>query len=239
MRIKLVSDVHLEVNDLQKSYVKPLNNKVGEETTVCVLAGDIGNLEIPGYREFLLDTRSKYNYVLLVAGNHEMRGFDITEMNKHLSNLCKETGCIYLNRSSIVIDGIEFIGVTLWVHIYDDMIVEANNHFKEFEDTTIQHRKMTVSEMNKLNSDDIKYIKSKISLNTVVITHFPPSHHMCGFNNKLTQFYYNDMDELAKKALVWMSGHCHFSTIQDNMYSNSVGYEGQHTFFDPDFELTI
>nr|QBK93720.1 MAG: calcineurin-like phosphoesterase [Pithovirus LCPAC406] len=240
MRIKLVSDLHLEINDLQKSYVKALPH-IENKITVCVLAGDIGELDSPGYVDLLIDARSKYNHVLLVAGNHEMRGHDITEMHRYLDKLCKETGCVYLNRSSIVIDGIEFVGATLWVHINDDMITEANGHFREFKNTTINHRVLNVSELNKMNHDDIEYISSRIddSLNVIVVTHYPPSKLMCSINNKKTQFYCNDLDVLSAKALAWFSGHTHLSTRHLNMYSNSFGHSGQCTMFDENFELIV
>ncbi len=241
MRIKLVSDLHLERNDLRKSYVKALPY-VDNQITVCVLAGDIGELNSPGYPELLIDARSKYNHVLLVAGNHEMRGHDITEMHRYLDKLCKETGCVYLNKSSIVIDDIEFVGATLWVHVNDDMIIEASDHFlREFNSTTIDHRILNVSELNKMNHDDIEYISSRIdnSLNTIIITHYPPSRFMCSISNKKTQFYCNDLDVLAAKTLAWFSGHIHFSCSHLNMYSNSLGHSGQCTMFNEDFELDV
>ncbi len=241
MRIKLVSDIHLERNDLQKSYVKALPYIEGE-ITVCVLAGDIGELNSPGYPEILIDARNKYNHVLLVAGNHEMRGHDIMEIHRYLDKLCKETGCIYLNRSSTIIDGIEFVGATLWVHVDDDMIIEASDHlFREFNSTTIGHRILNVSELNKMNHDDIEYISSRIenSLNIIVVTHYPLSRLMCGIKNRKSQFYCNDLDVLAAKALACFSGHTHLSVRHLNMFSNSKGHSGQLTLFDEDFELVI
>ena len=238
LRIKLISDVHLEVNDPQNLSVKPLD-KDENDTTVCVLAGDIGNLTVPGYRDFLLDTRSKYNYVILVAGNHEMYGFDITDMHRCLSEMCKDTGCIYLNRSSVMIDGTEFIGATLWVNINDNMAAEAKQHFREFQCTTINQRPMNVTEYNKMHAADLEYIKSKISTEVIVVTHYPFSLRMCGIQDKKTRFYANDLEYLAEGFLAVLSGHSHYSHNIDNMFSNQVGYEGQFTFFNEDFELII
>nr|QBK93262.1 MAG: calcineurin-like phosphoesterase [Pithovirus LCPAC403] len=241
MRIKLVSDLHLESNDLKRSYVKALPYHEPKQTTVCVLAGDIGELPTPSYVDFLMDARSKYNYVLLVAGNHEMRGYDIAEMHRCLNKLCEDTGCVYLNRSSIIIEGIEFVGATLWVHISDNMNSEANDHFKEFKNVTVNNRIFTVSELNKINREDVEYITSRVenTLNVIVITHYPPSQFMCGIHNMKTQFYCNDLDVLASKALAWFSGHTHLSCVHLNMYSNAKGYPKQLTLFDEDFELMV
>ena len=240
IKIRLISDVHLEKNKLEDNYVKPIF-KQKEETTVCVLAGDIGNPTHPNYKKFLEDTRSKYNYVLLVAGNHEMYEFDVTEMHTYLRSLCIQTGCVYLQRDSIVIDGLEFSGATLWINIENDMITMAHEVLKELEITTVSQRKLTIEGYNRMHQDDLKFIEDRINdnSNAIIITHHPPSHRMSSINDGKTRFYCNSLDGLAKRCLVWCCGHSHHSTKQGNIFSNCVGYKGEFTLFDPNFELTI
>nr|QBK93628.1 MAG: calcineurin-like phosphoesterase [Pithovirus LCPAC404] len=240
VRIKLVSDIHLEVNNIADNYVESLPKKEGT-ITVCVLAGDIGNPTLITYRQFLVDARNKYDHVILVAGNHEYYNYDITEMNTYLHDLCIEVGCIFLQRESIVIDGLEFAGATLWVKISDFEQTMAHGVLKELDITTVSQRELTVAGYNELHDDDRKYLEERLNKNSnlIVISHHPPSRRMCGINNETTGFYCNDLDNMARRSLIWLSGHSHFSTHKDNMYTNCVGYPDEITFFDKDFELVV
>jgi hypothetical protein len=74
---------------------------------------------IDNYVNFLKHVKSKYKYVILVAGNHEYYhcenlGSKYREkIFLELKKICNDNNIIFLEKDSIVIENIKFIGTTL------------------------------------------------------------------------------------------------------------------------------
>ncbi len=105
MRIQLLSDLHLEYG----GEIPPL--APGAE--VVVLAGDLApaglrSIRIPA--EIWRDAA----HILFVPGNHEFHGCDIEEARRLLARDCADCGVTLLDTEAVTIDGIRFIGATLW-----------------------------------------------------------------------------------------------------------------------------
>ena len=139
MEIRLISDIHLEYRKLPYFVQPPINPYV---INVCVLAGDIGHPYVDLYGRLLEDARSKFDYVLVVPGNHEYyrhqdpdqsettfilnggqvnHSNDIQWMDQYMETVCQEKDCIFLNRKSVIIPtekgDIRFLGCTFWSSI--------------------------------------------------------------------------------------------------------------------------
>ena len=76
--IKIVSDIHLEfypsyrkVKKLFTLFKRDDDPKKSGITRILGLLGDIGNPYRKSYQEFLLNVSKYYDYVLIIAGNHE------------------------------------------------------------------------------------------------------------------------------------------------------------------------
>lgn len=76
--LKIVSDIHLEFYPSYRKIKKliPLFNRKDDPKTsgitrILGLLGDIGNPYRESYRGFLMDVSKYYDYVLIIAGNHE------------------------------------------------------------------------------------------------------------------------------------------------------------------------
>jgi hypothetical protein len=52
--------------------------------------------------------------VLFVPGNHEYDMQDFDEARLRLQRVCDRLGLIWLDRETVVMDGVRFIGTTLW-----------------------------------------------------------------------------------------------------------------------------
>ena len=114
MKIQLLSDLHLEAHPHWEPHPAP-----GAE--VLVLAGDIGSYQ-PGSQlidtDFGLGRFSPHQGwptpVLFVPGNHEYDAQDFDHAHARLRATCERLGLIWLERETVVLDGVRFVGTTLW-----------------------------------------------------------------------------------------------------------------------------
>lgn len=116
MKLQLLSDLHLERDPSFRAVPAP-----GADT--LILAGDIGSYQ-SGSRlsddTFGLERfspcrpDSPWRTVLYVPGNHEYDGLDFAETHGRLQTVCDRLQIIWLERSVVVLDGIRFVGTTLW-----------------------------------------------------------------------------------------------------------------------------
>lgn len=134
MKIKLVSDLHLEFSDI--------NITNDEGCDVLILSGDImiaqdlhDHLEVPSiyslpgelaglgrrqkavarYRDFLKRCSFQFPHVIYVAGNHEFYNGKFFAGIKYLEEECAKYPNVYfLERACKEIDDVLFVGGTLW-----------------------------------------------------------------------------------------------------------------------------
>ena len=117
MKIQLLSDLHLET---QPGFVPT----PAPGADVLVLAGDIGSYQpgsaLPalGDSDFGLARFSpRHGWptpVLFVPGNHEYDGLDFDAAHTRLRETCTRLGITWLEREVVVLDGVRFVGTTLW-----------------------------------------------------------------------------------------------------------------------------
>jgi Calcineurin-like phosphoesterase len=117
MNIQLLSDLHLESHpDWVPEYAPGAD--------VLVLAGDIGSyqagsaLQARGDVDFGLQRFSpRHGWptpVLFVPGNHEYDGMDFDDAHTRLRATCERLGITWLEREVVMLDGVRFVGTTLW-----------------------------------------------------------------------------------------------------------------------------
>ena len=114
MQIQLLSDVHLEAHPNWRGVPAP-------GADLLVLAGDIGSYQ-PGSAmsdgDFGLGQFSPHNVwptpVRFVPGNHESDGMDFDIAHNRLRETCDRLGLLWLERETMVLGGVRFVGTTLW-----------------------------------------------------------------------------------------------------------------------------
>ena len=115
MRIQLLSDLHLESDpDWQAAAVPGAD--------LLVLAGDVGSYQAGsrlggddfGLARFSPLRGGPWARVVYLPGNHEYDDLPLDETRDRLRRLCEELGLIWLDREVREIDGVRFIGCTLW-----------------------------------------------------------------------------------------------------------------------------
>ena len=258
MRVAYCSDLHLEFKKLE------LNNDVGAD--VLVLAGDVcvaesirrfpfyGNERKTGshheghslkFQHFFEHVSKQFPKVLYVAGNHEHYHGRFHKTNDSLVQAMKLIGdnIQVLDRSHVVIDGVTFIGATLWTDMdrgnemtkyavangmSDFRVITYNNHGN--------YRNLHASDTIYEHVRDLDYIKhvSKQSEKVVVISHHAPSHlsiHEMYRGHSLNSGYCSDLSDVMidrESIKFWIHGHVHnqfnYQIEQCNVLCNPRGY---------------
>lgn len=208
--IQIASDLHLEYNKIT-DYTKLIE----PTSPILILAGDIGNLyEYDKLKHFMEWCCDNFAIVIYVPGNHEYyKVYQQTvaykyELDFRLRQLEKELSNLYLlSRNCIEINGIYFVGCTLWT---------------EFKQKYLPHYIVRINGFNKYlynkeHFKDLKFIEKVLQYDkkVVVITHHPPI--IVNRNKKSRKYdslYNNNLGNFIEKhdnILAWISGHIHYN----------------------------
>jgi predicted phosphodiesterase len=233
MRIQLFSDLHLERDpDFQ-----PL---VHAGTDIVVLAGDIGSYQarsrLPdedfGLARFSpLREGAPSAKVLFVPGNHEFDGIEHDDAYDRLRRVCDYLGIVWLDREVLVIDGVRFVGTTLWSDFdalagsEQDLAKQLQARNKAFraanyylsKNTTFRKGEPVLAEAQREMSLDCQaWLREALAVPfdgpTVAVTHYAPSLRSADPRYGITPGtagFCNAMDDLIPYADLWIHGHLH------------------------------
>jgi hypothetical protein len=100
MKLNILSDLHLSQGALKL----PEN-----DATLVILAGDVARP-----REAVSWASGLAKPVLYVLGNHEFYGGNIGETLDELKRMCAGTNIQILDNDEVIVEGVRFLGTTLW-----------------------------------------------------------------------------------------------------------------------------
>ena len=180
MKIQVLSDLHLEHGGYLPEHQL--------EADVIVLAGDLAPCT-EGLIKLVAGHWSSAPHILYVLGNHEFYGTEIEETRARLETECAEAGIHLLDPGRVRIDGVRFIGATLWTDLVlegmADEIGAPMRVSREISDFlgAIQHqgRDFTTGESVERHRADRAFIERELEAaeragdRAVVITHHAPS----------------------------------------------------------------
>lgn len=233
MRIQLFSDLHLE----RYPHFVPA---IRDDTDVVILAGDIGSyqsgsrLETPDFgleRFSPLRPGATPARVLYIPGNHEFDGLEFEDAYVRLRATCERLGIEWLDRATIVIDRVRFIGTTLWSD-FDALALQEQDLTKQLQrrdkafraanyylskNTTLKDGALVLAEgIRAMSLDCQEWLRGALGVPfdgaTVAVTHFAPSLQSADPRYGLTPGtagFCNALDALFPQAEVWMHGHLH------------------------------
>jgi predicted phosphodiesterase len=236
MKIAIASDVHLEFGEL--------DIKNTEAADVLVLAGDIctakdfrtrdsNNKHSVRYHNFFDQVSAEFPQVLYVLGNHEHYGNDWNYTLQNIRDRLSDRPNIrVMERESVEIQGVTFLGTTLWTSLSNrdpHVMWQIPNRMSDF--TTIKHSVRT----DMIHNDPPRitpelwcqkhercreFLETSLvpgdSTPAVVITHFTPSYQSChpkysdqvimnaAFHTELHDFIYD-----RPQVKLWIHGHTH------------------------------
>lgn len=245
VNIQLLSDLHLETHP-------HFTARPAAGADVLVLAGDIGSYQSGsqlgslGIADFGLARFSPRPVaaggaawpvpVFFIPGNHEYDGLDFDSTHARLRETCERLGMIWLERETVIFNGVRFIGSTLWTD-FDALTTEAamtgevtlaeqlKAREKAFRAANFYLKKnhslrngvpMLAAELREEGLKAQAWIGQALAKpfdgGTVVVTHFAPSLRSADPRYGLvpgTAGFCNSLDELLPQAQLWLHGHLH------------------------------
>ncbi len=235
MRIQLLSDLHLEAHPHFVPQPAP-------GADLLVLAGDIGSYQSGSLlddADFGLGRFSPLQGwptpVLFLPGNHEYDGLDFDATHARLRDTCERLGMVWLEREVVQIDGVRFVGTTLWTD-FDalspgpddpgatlaqqlrarDKAFRAANYYLRKNSSLRRTMPMLAQEVREQGLLCQQWLREALACPhpgpTVVVTHFAPSLRSADPRYGLTPGtagFCNALDELLAQADLWLHGHLH------------------------------
>ena len=236
MNIQLLSDLHLEAHP----------HFVPEPTPgadVLVLAGDVGSYQSGsqladddfGLARFspLPQHAGWPTPVLFVPGNHEYDAQDFDAAHLRLRQTCDRLGITWLERETRVLQGVRFVGTTLWsdfdaladhegctdlgrrLKLRDKAFRAANFYLRKTGGT--RHGEPFLAEPLREQALACQEwlaaaLQQPFDGSTVAVTHFAPSLKSADPRYGLvpgTAGFCNALDHLLPHAQLWLHGHLH------------------------------
>jgi hypothetical protein len=245
VNIQLLSDLHLESNP-------DFTAKPAPGADVLVLAGDIGSyqqgslLGERGVADFGLARFSPLpateggadwpTPVLFLPGNHEYDGLDFDATHARLRETCERLGMVWLEQEAIVLQGVRFIGSTLWTD-FDalsagqpqaaditlgeqlkarEKAFRAANFYLSKNHSFRNGQPLLAADVREQGLQSQAWLRQALAQPfdgpTVAVTHFAPSLLSADPRYGLvpgTAGFCNALDDLLPLADVWLHGHLH------------------------------
>lgn len=252
MKILVLSDLHLGVCEMER----PLT-----DADLVILAGDIGPL-----RQAAAWALRFERPVLYVLGNHEFYGGCIEHAAGELEQICAGTQVHVLDDKQIVIDGVRFLGSTLWT----DFMLDRDDASRQAALDAAQRFMRDFSRIRSADNDALftpaeaaarfarhaAWLEAQLDAPhagpTVVITHHAPSPrsiHPRFAGSSINACFVSDAEHLVEgaRAPLWIHGHTHdsfdYRLHRTRVVCNPRGYAkngvNENPHFDPHLTIEI
>jgi len=252
MKLNILSDLHLGLGALDPP---------DTDADVVILAGDLGRP-----KEAVAWASQLAKPVLYVPGNHEFYGNSIEGTLEELRVLCDATGVQLLDDDEFVLDGVRFLGSTLWT---DFMLLgpegreiamrEGQRYMHDFSRIRVDDATGAIfspADSAALFERHSRWLAAKLAQpfagSTVVITHHAPSRksiHPRFAESLLNACFISDVEHLmdGARARLWVHGHTHdsFDYVVNGtrVVCNPRGYAqygvNENARFDPGFVIDV
>jgi len=240
MKIQILSDLHLDFSSMRIEE----NN-----ADLVILAGDI-HIGAKGVKWAMYQFDCP---VLYVPGNHEyyMPEWEMDQILLEMRYISEGSHVHILDRDSFELDGVRFLGTTLWTDLHDKPFsgIECGVIGSDTGNICVAKGKGFTSDIAQplfeKNKAWLKHELSKpFSGTTVVITHHAPSGqslHSEFASNPWNSCFITDMEEFMGDAVkLWVHGHTHSSfdycvngtrvVCNPRGYTNHFGGIENHSF---------
>jgi predicted phosphodiesterase len=245
MKLHVLSDLHTEFAD----FAPPATG-----ADVVVLAGDIG-VGTAGVawaaQQFPL------THVLYVPGNHEFYDHDI-RIAEDLTD--SAPGNVHvLDNDAFTIDGVRFLGATLWTdfRLYGEGEAwfarqRAKQYMRDFTVIRNGDRRFSPEDSVRLHEASKAWLVDELARAfdgpTVVITHHLPASPSISkryVNDALNPAFASGLEDIIEKYRpdLWVHGHthvpCDYQIFDTRVLCNPRGYPGERTGFSPGLVVEV
>jgi predicted phosphohydrolase len=219
--IRLWSDLHLEFRHYVFNHIHIPHED--DKDTILLLAGDIGigTASIP----FIEEMCKHFKYVLMVAGNHEYYSNDFEKVNADFQSYELNTApknFHFLYNDSRIIDGVRFLGGTMWTDFGKGDILtmqSARRMMADYTEIYCQGSPITPHFILREHDRFMDFLIAKFDEpfdgKTVVMTHHNPGNSVRRSTrsaDRLDACYFADLEQMIGNynvADLWVCGHCH------------------------------
>lgn len=274
MKLRIMSDLHLEFFRGSKKiwFPPPMDD---DHSSILVLAGDLSTndlifkqiKDIPEWAGLAADHVSWiglvsmwFKHVVFVYGNHDFWGSTLDGTIDRVRDLCKGRDNVhFLEKDSVVIEGINFVGGTLWTDLNkcDPFVTwswkeDMKNDAKRIRIKQRGYKKWSAPELIAYHNETKRFIFNEVAkkLPTVVVTHHSPSYlgNVRDPNNRYVHYYHSELgNEICQhdNIKLWVHGHTHdnvdYEIGSTRIVANMLGYHGEvvEQDFDPYFTVEV
>jgi len=244
LRIRVYSDLHLEF----APFVPPEN-----DADVIVLAGDIDN----GAAGIEWARGAFGKPVLYLAGNHEYYEGEFEAVQRAMGAAARKRSVELLDCSEVVVDGVRFLGCTLWSDYSlapqgeRSAVIEAARKLNpDYELIRSGSRAFAPEDAIALCVRHRAWLLAALAApfagKTVVVTHFAPHPRSIApafVGHPANPGFVLDLAEMMGSAALWIHGHTHtffdYRVGGTRVICNPRGYPGEATGFRPDLIVEI
>jgi 3',5'-cyclic AMP phosphodiesterase CpdA len=273
MKVAVISDLHLEFADLtlpggdvlilsgDVMESKNLKPELYKSPDAVAALGDMSHILLEGGRDdrrvdrfyrFMREECSKYREVIYVSGNHEYYGNLFNRVDEQIRAGIPDN-VKFLQNQSHVIDGVLFLGCTLWTDMNRNDPITLNTVREYMNDyRTIKYLNEAKNEYYRLTPEltmaehrkSMAWLKEQLDANragaqmpVVVVGHHAPSkrstkpeyqddYHVNGAYSSNLDMFIEDYPEIK----VWTHGHTHdtfdYQVGATRILCNPRGYKG-------------
>lgn len=259
MRLLILSDLHHEVWRENAPDIDPDTSR----PDVVILAGDIDK---PAAALAWAQAQFADVPVIYVIGNHESYGDSWERTQRRLKAQHGNTANVHLlDRGEVVIDGVRFLGATLWTDYAlfgedkkEESMAAALPVMVDYRRIQVEDgglHMMTPDDTVALHRRDAAWLAQQLAAPfagpTVVVTHMAPSMQSVAeryADDLVSAAFSSNLDALAAQADLWVHGHTHdsfdYRIGQCRVVCNPCGYikrDGtpENARFDPDFIVEL
>lgn len=253
MKINVLSDLHLNHEGLPR----PAN-----DADVIVLAGDIARPQ-----QAIEWAKGIGRPVVYVPGNHEYYGDSIDARRDELKSLCAGTSVHLLDCGVVVLDGVRFVGATLWTDLKlfgagerrAAALDEARYCLRDFSRIHVDRGRtafLTPEASAAMHESQLAWLTGRVATPfdgpTVVVSHHAPSPksiHRRFATSPLNLCFISDLERVldGDRIRVWIHGHTHdsfdYRVNGTRVVCNPRGYAvdgvNENAAFDPDLIVEV
>jgi len=253
MKLWILSDLHLEVEDLSEPLAIP-------NADVCICAGDLMRAPANGVH-WLGERIARWMPVIYVAGNHEFYRGSVKEgLEDGRAAAFEFPDVHFLENDFVVIDGVRFVGATLWT----DYRIEGHPQMAMYHarDRMNDHRYIALQrdpwkrfrplDAFKMHQESRLFIESALKADrdipTVVVTHHCPSRNSVAERFRgdiLNAAFSSDLDAVIEsgRPALWVHGHTHdsfdYTLGETRVICNPRGYGTENPRFDRELVVEV
>jgi Icc-related predicted phosphoesterase len=252
MKIWLLSDLHLEYADLRQKLAIP-------DADVCVIAGDLCRASANGVHWLARHVVHAMPCVY-VAGNHEYYKSSIKEgLEDGRSAAAGFPDVHFLENNIVVIDGVRFIGATLWtdyrIEGHPEVAMfnarERMNDYRQIAKQRNPWQRFVPETAFRMHQQSRLFIDSALKadpMKSVVVTHHLP--HARSIPSRfqgdlLNAAYASDLSAVIEsgRPALWVHGHthdsCDYMVDDTRVVCNPRGYDDENSAFEPVLTVRI